>query len=101
MKLVLTPTAEAQLDHQFAEGVDRHGAKTAEKTFARVDRFFTNTLVNYPGAGTFIPERSLYEWYITRTPFIVVYRIEPEVEIVRVLGFFHHAQDRADFDPDS
>jgi len=99
MKLVVTPTAVAQLDRQFREGLARYGAKTAEKTFARVDRFFANTLVAFPGAGTFDPERSLYEWYITRTPFIVVYRIEADAGIVRVLGFFHYAQDRSDFDP--
>ena len=62
MKLVITPMAEAQLEHQFGEGVARHGARTAEKTFARVNRFFANTLVDFPGAGTFIPERQLYEW---------------------------------------
>jgi hypothetical protein len=56
-------------------------------------------LISFPGAGSFISERQLYEWYITRTPFIVVYRIEDDAEIVRVLGFFHHAQDRSDFDP--
>jgi plasmid stabilization system protein ParE len=65
MKLVFTPTAEAQFDHQFAEGVARHGAKTAAKTFARVTQFFASTLVNFPGAGSFIPAGRFYEWYIT------------------------------------
>lgn len=101
MKLVITPTAEAQIDHQFTEGIARFGRRTAEKTFARVDHFFQTTLLQYPGAGTFIAERKLYEWYITRTPFVAVYRIEADADLVRLLAFFHHAQDRSDFDPDT
>ena len=101
MKLIITPSAEAQIDHQFAEGIARHGIKTAEKTFARVERFFAQTLAAYPRAGTFIAEPKLYEWYITRTPFIIIYRVETDADIVRVLGFFHHAQDRSGFDPDA
>ena len=64
MKLIITPSAEAQIDHQFAEGIARHGIKTAEKTFARVERFFAQTLVAYPRAGAFIAEPKLYEWYM-------------------------------------
>lgn len=58
------------------------------------------TLPQFPGAGTYIPERKLYEWYITRTPFIAVYRIEQDAGIVRLLAFFHHAQDRSGFEPE-
>lgn len=67
MRLVITPTAEARIEHQFTEGIARFGRRTAEKTFARVDHFFQTTLLHVPGAGTFISERKLYEWYITRT----------------------------------
>jgi hypothetical protein len=46
-----------------------------------------------------IPDRDLFESFIPRTPFVVIYRIEPDAGIVRVLGFFHSAQDRVGFEP--
>lgn len=101
MRLVITPTAEARIEHQFTEGIARFGRRTAEKTFARADHFFQTTLLQVPGAGTYISERKTYEWYITRTPFVAVYRIEHAADVVRLLAFFHHAQDRAGFDPDA
>jgi plasmid stabilization system protein ParE len=99
MKVVITPMAQVQLEHQLGFGIDRHGLVTAQKTFARVERFFATTLVDYPRTGTFLPDKRLYESFIPRTPFIVIYRIEAEAQIVRVLGFFHHAQDRTEFEP--
>jgi hypothetical protein len=41
----------------------------------------------------------LYETMIPRTPFVIIYRIEDQHDIVRILGFFHFARDRTKFDP--
>ena len=99
MNVVITPKAQTQIEHQLSFGIDRHGLATAQKTFTRVERFFATTLVDYPRTGTFLPDRRLYESLIPRTPFVVIYRIEPDPQLVRVLGFFHYAQDRTEFKP--
>jgi plasmid stabilization system protein ParE len=99
MKVVLTDTAEAQLSHQFLSGIERFGFATAQKTFKRVDRFFATTLTDYPRTGTYLPREDRYEWPIPGTPFVILYRIEENSQIVRVLGFFYYSQSRTDFDP--
>lgn len=40
----------------------------------------------------------MYESWIARTPFVVIYRVDDEAEVITVLALFHHAQDRAEFD---
>jgi len=56
-----------------------------------------------PRIGTRL-DNGLYESPIPRTPFVILYRLEPPLPaptaIVRILGFFHGAQDRSDSAPD-
>jgi plasmid stabilization system protein ParE len=99
MRLLITPRAQHQIDHQIEYGTERYGKRTNERTFGRVERFLLETLVRFPRIGTFLPEVGLYQTTISRTPFVVIYRIEEQDDIVRVLGFFHAAQDRTKFDP--
>jgi plasmid stabilization system protein ParE len=103
MNLIFTPAAEAQLDHQMAYSRARYGGATAARTFARVRSFLAN-LSAQPRIGTCL-DNGLYESPIPRTPFVILYRLEPPLPaptaIVRILGFFHGAQDRADFAPDN
>lgn len=101
MKLVITPQAQAQIDHQLGYGIERHGLKTAQRTFTRVERFLRDVVLAYPRTGTALPIMDLYETIIPRTPFVVIYRIEAMNDIVRIVGFFHHAQERGDFSPDA
>jgi plasmid stabilization system protein ParE len=98
MKLVITPRAQAQIDHQLSYGIERHGRRTAQRTFARVEQFLRDVVLAYPRTGTALPLAGLYETIIPRTPFVVIYRIEDATAIVRLVGFFHHAQDRDAFE---
>ena len=97
MKLVITPRAQAQIDHQLGYGIERHGLQTAQRTFARVERFLRDVVLAYPRTGTALAIADLYETIIPRTPFVVIYRVEHKNDLVRVVGFFHHAQDRDEF----
>jgi plasmid stabilization system protein ParE len=97
MKLVITPRAQVQIDHQLEYGIERHGLQTAQRTFVRVERFLHDVVLAYPRTGTALSISDLYETIIPRTPFVVIYRIENESDLVRVVGFFHHAQDRDEF----
>ena len=100
MRLIITPRAQAQIDHQIEYGITRYGRQTSERTFARVERFLTESLAVFPRAGTLLPDVGLFQTIVPRTPFVVIYRIEDQHDIVRVLGFFHYAQDQTKFDPD-
>ena len=72
----------------------------AQRTFARVDNFLFQFLARHPYAGRYIEDRDIYESWIAKTPFVVVYRVSAESDTIVVLALFHHAQDRAAFDPD-
>ena len=94
MKVIIGPTAQRQIDHQLQFSVEKFGLQTAEKNFGRVEFYFAATLANFPRTGRRLSQPNLYESMIARTPFVVIYRIEPEHDTVRVLGFYHYAQDR-------
>jgi len=100
MILIITPHAQAQIDRQLSYGIERHGLKTAQRTFSRVDSYLRDVVLAYPRTGKPLPMINLYETIIPRTPFVVVYRVESDKDLVRVVGFFHGAQDRQDFTPD-
>lgn len=100
MKVVLSARVEADIAAQLEYGIERHGRRTAQRTFARVDTFLMSFLPNYPRTGKRIEPLGLYESWIARTPFIVMYRIEPDEATITVLALFHHAQDRSAFDLD-
>ena len=48
MKLIITPRAQAQIDHQIEYGTARYGRLTNERTFARVERFLIESLAVFP-----------------------------------------------------
>lgn len=100
MRVVLSARVEADIARQLEYGIDHFGAEVAGRTFARVDQFLFQFLPNYPFTGKHIPELSIYQAWITRTPFVVFYRVDVASETITVLALFHHAQDRAAFDPD-
>lgn len=100
MKIVITPNAQAQIDNQLAYSVARYGTRTAEKTAARIEHSFNEVIGIYPRTGTFLEKLGLYETMIPRTPFVVIYRLEEQIGVVRILGFFHHAQERSGFEPE-
>jgi plasmid stabilization system protein ParE len=79
----------------------RHfGQAVAERTFARVESYIFERLAAQPCAGKHIEERGIYEAWIVRTPFVIFYRVDAESETITILALFHHAQDRAAFDPE-
>ena len=100
MKVVLSARVEADLARQLEYGVRRFGKAVAERTFARVESFLFGSLAAQPYAGKYIQELGIYETWIVKTPFFVFYRVDAPSETVTVLALFHHAQDRAAFDPE-
>ena len=101
MKLVVTSRARAQIDHQMRFSMHHHGPRTAHRTFSRVEAYLSNVVTMFPRSGRSVQGPDIYERAVPRTPFVVIYRINEENDMVQLLGYFHHAQDRADFDPES
>ena len=99
MKVVLSARVEADLANQLQFGIDRFGPLVAERTFARVERFLFQFLPASPYSGKYLEDRDIYETWIVKTPFVIFYRIDAELDTITVLALFHHAQDRSRFDP--
>ena len=99
MKVVFTPTARRQIEAQLAYLVDRSATRAAERLRNRITSFVTGFLVRYPRASRFIAERSLFETWIPRTPYVVLYRVDDSAVTLTVLALFHRAQDRTTFTP--
>ena len=101
MRVIVTPRAQADIDHQYEWGLTRFGETTANETFARVRQFIEVSLEAHPRTGKLLPRPNLYESWIPKTPFVVFYRVDDDANTVWVLALFHAAQDRSDFDPAS
>ena len=99
MKVVLSARVEADIARQLQYGIDHYGAAVAERTFARVDTFLFTFLPAHPFSGKSVPDLDFYEVWIARTPFVIFYRVDTATSTITVLALFHHAQNRAAFDP--
>ena len=99
MKVVLSARVEADIARQLEFSIERFGEPAAERIFMRVDTFLHKFLPAHPRTGKWIAEAALYESWIARTPFVAMYRIEPDELTITVVAMFHHAQDRSAFTP--
>lgn len=99
MKVVYTPTARRQIEAQLTYLVDRNATRAAERLRNRITSFVTGFLVRHPRASRFIAERNLFETWIPRTPYVVLYRVDDSADTLTVLALFHSAQDRTTFTP--
>lgn len=99
MDVVITPSAEAQIENQLRFSTEQFGSAVASRTLSRIENSFA-LLGEFPRSGRRRQGTALYETAIPRTPFVVIYRIEDNPAIVRILGFFHAAQDRSEFEPE-
>ena len=100
MKVVLSARVEADIASQLEYGINHFGRDVAERTFGRVDTFLFQFLPNHPYAGKYIEAPGIYETWIAKTPFVIFYRVNPQAGAITILALFHHAQDRAAFDPE-
>ena len=97
MKIIYAPTAVRQIESQIAYLMDHHAAGAADRASRRITSFVADFLVRYPKSGRFIPEMKIYEMWIPRTKYVLLYRIEDN-DLLRILALFHAAQDRSEFE---
>jgi plasmid stabilization system protein ParE len=101
VRVVYTELAERQLANALAYGIERHGERTAERTYRRLVDYVENTLATFPRVGRYQQEIDAFEAWAPRTPFVVVYRLDQVRDALVVLAIFHSAQDRSAFDPEA
>lgn len=101
MKIVYAKRAVAQIDWQFAHGIETFGAAVATRTMTWLRRFIETALACYPRTGTWDASWQAFEAWCPQTPFVVVYRIDQGETTLIVLAVFHHAQDRESFSGDA
>ena len=99
MKVVYSPTAVRQIENQLTYLVSHGAERAAIAARERITSFVTLFLAQHPKTGRFISEKNIYEIWIPRTRFVVLYRLEDD-DVLRVLALFHTAQQRSGFRPD-
>jgi len=97
MRIIVSRRVEAELADHFAFGVARHGSRVAERTFQRVRKFLFQSLPAHPRFSVYRADKGVYERFIPRTPFVVFYRVNLDLDELTVVAIFHHAQDRDGF----
>ena len=98
MRVVYTPTAARQIENQIAYLISQHAEAAAARMRERITSFASDVLAKHPKAGRHIREKDIYETWIPRTKYVIVYRLEPG-DVLRILALYHTSQDRSDFDP--
>lgn len=101
MTVVFAARANAQIDAHLAYGVDRFGPLVAARAIARLRRFLHETVAMYPQSGAWNAGFQAFESWVPRTPFVVIYRVDPSSDTLIVLAVFHHAQDRQHWSPET
>ena len=98
MQVVYAKTAARQIESQIAYLVSQHAEAAARRARAGIQSFIADFRARHPRAGTPIPEKGIYEAWIPRTKYVLLYRIEGD-DVLRVLALYHTSQDRSGFDP--
>ena len=99
MKVVYTPTARRHIETQLAYLIDKGAAAPARRLRHRITSFVTDFLARHPRACRYIGERDIFETWIPRTPYVIIYRVSEKSDTLTVLALFHAARDRTNFNP--
>jgi plasmid stabilization system protein ParE len=101
MRIVYTTTARRHIASQIGYLVQQRAARPAKRLRARITEFIRGFLARHPKAGRYIGEHDIYESWIPRTPYVVMYRLDADTRTLTVLALFHSSQDRSHFKPPS
>ena len=92
MRLVFDDQALADLEGIY-EWIAKDNPAAARKV---VDRLFSSTelLISFPFMGHAGRDAGTFEWVVPRLPYIVVYEVDRDRDVVTVTAVFHGAQNR-------
>lgn len=92
MKAVLREGAYKDLDRIF-DWIAKDRPRSAHSVIERILES-TERLGRFPHLGHIGRARGTFEWVVTGLPYIVVYRINANDNLVEVIAVVHGAQDR-------
>lgn len=99
MKVVYTDTARRHIASQIGYLVDQGAVGPARRLRSRIAPFVKNFIARHPRASRHIPEHDIYETWIPRTPYVILYRVDVPSDTLTILALFHTSQDRSHFAP--
>jgi plasmid stabilization system protein ParE len=99
MRIVFSPIASDQLASQIRYLVGQDAPRAAARLKHRVLTYIKTTVARFPKASRYIAEKDLYETWIPRTPYVVMYRLDAAAHTITIVALFHAARDRNGFDP--
>ena len=94
MNVEYTSTARRHIAAQIGFLIDRGAVRAARRLRSRIDNFIQGFVARHPRASRYIPQDEVYETWIPRTPYVLIYKFEPTRDTVTILALFHTSQDR-------
>ncbi len=94
MKLSVRGEALADLNGIF-DYIARESPQAARSVTRRIWHAIQNTVKSFPMIGRAGRAEGTREYLVPRLPYIVVYEVEAERDLVTILAVFHGAQDRS------
>jgi len=92
MKVIIREAAYADLDRIYA-WIATDNPRAAHSVIERI-LDAAELLGRHPYIGHTGRARSTYEWVVRNTPYVVVYTIDPDENLLVVVAVFHGAQNR-------
>ena len=99
MRIVYTKTAQRHIASQIGYIIDNGSARAAERMLKRILTYIRHTVAHYPKAARYDPELDIFETWVPRTPYVLLYRVDTQNDQLIVLALFHGAQDRSGYVP--
>jgi len=89
----LLRSAERELEHIADYSFDEWGAARAQKTLAAFEALFQQ-IARFPNVGIKTERSRVYQKSLPHLPFVVLYRIDNELNVVTILQIIHTKQSR-------
>lgn len=93
MKVIIRESAYADLERIYA-WIAKDSPRNAISVVRRVDAAIEDKLAFFPYMGRHGRASGTREWVVHGLPYIIVYRVDEELDELTVLAIFHGAQDR-------
>jgi addiction module RelE/StbE family toxin len=93
MKLKIQASARSDLDNIF-DWISQDSPSNAAAVIERILDAMDNAIVHFPSMGRKGQVVGTREWMVQNSPYLIIYEIDEESEVVLILSVIHGARDR-------
>jgi addiction module RelE/StbE family toxin len=93
MKLKIQASARSDLDNIF-DWISQDSPSNAAAVIERILDAMDNAIVLFPSMGRKGQVVGTREWMVQNSPYLIIYEIDEESEVVLILSVIHGARDR-------